>query len=134
MVAQPQTIRAAAAEVLDGAARLIEAGWSRFSTARTADNAPTAATSDAAVCWCASGAIIAAATCLAPPHRLGTITEQAQRAMVDAILETHPDFLDAGTLLMSQIASWNDHAEIGPEHVVGRLRRAGELLRQPEAA
>ena len=121
-------------EVLEGAARLVEAGWCRFSTARTGDNAPCAATSNEAACWCASGAIAAAARRLAPPERLETVTEQAQRVMVAAIRETHPDFLDEGTLLMSQIASWNDHAEIGPEHVVGRLRRAGELLRQPEAA
>ena len=120
-------------EVLEGAARLIDAGWCRFSTARGADNAPTAATSDAAVCWCASGAITAAAVRIAPPDRLETVTEQAQRAMVDAILETHPDFLDAGTLLMSQIASWNDHAEIGPETVIERLRRGAELLRREAA-
>ena len=134
MVAQPQTIRAAAAEVLDGAARYIERGWCRFSTARGGDNVPCAPTSTDAVCWCASGAIHVAARRSAPPQLLGTVTETAQRAMVDAILETHPEFFDPGTLLMSAIASWNDHAEIGPEHVVGRLRRAGELLRLPEAA
>ncbi len=131
---QPQTIRAAAAEVLDGAARYIETGWCRFSTARGADNVPCAPTSGDAVCWCASGAIHVAARRSAPPQLLGTITETAQRAMVDAILETHPDFFDPGTLPMSAIASWNDHAEIGPTTVTERLRRAGALLRQPEAA
>lgn len=126
-------LRKTTVEVLEHAARLIEAGWCRFSTARTAGNAPTAATSDDAVCWCASGAIFAAARRIAPADRLETVTEQAQRAMVDAILETHPDFLDAGTLLMSQIASWNDHAEIGPTTVTERLRRGAELLRREAA-
>ena len=134
MVAQPQGIRAAAAEVLDGAARYIETGWCRFSTARGGDNVPCAPTSTDAVCWCASGAIHVAARRSAPPQLLGTVTETAQQAMVDAILETHPEFFDPGTLLMSAIASWNDHAEIGPEHVTERLRRGAELLRQPEAA
>ena len=131
---QPQTIRAAAAEVLEGAARYIERGWCRFSTARSSDNAPCAPTSGAAVCWCASGAIHVAARRSAPPQLLGTVTETAQRAMVDAILETHPEFFDPGTLPMSAIASWNDHAEIGPETVTERLRRAGALLRLPVAA
>ncbi len=134
MVAQPQTIRTAAAEVLDGAARYIETGWCRFSTARGADNVPCAPTSTDAVCWCASGAIHVAARRSAPPHRLGTITEQAQRAMVDAILETHPEFFDPGTLPMCAIASWNDHAEIGPTTVIDRLHRGAELLRLPAAA
>ena len=130
---QPQTIREAAAAVLDGAARYIETGWCRFSTARGADNAPCAPTSDDAVCWCASGAIHVAARRSAPPQLLGTVTETAQRAMVDAILETHPDFFDPGTLPMSAIASWNDHAEIGPETVIERLRRGAELLRREAA-
>ena len=130
---QPQTIREAAAEVLDGAARYIEIGWCRFSTARGADNVPCAPTSDDAVCWCASGAIHVAARRSAPPQLLGTVTETAQRAMVDVILETHPDFFDPGTLPMSAIASWNDHAEIGPETVIERLRRGAELLRREAA-
>ncbi len=134
MVAQPQGIRVAAAEVLDGAARYIERGWCRFSTARGGDNVPCAPTSTDAVCWCASGAIHVAARRNAPPQLLGTVTETAQRAMVDAILETHPEFFDPGTLPMSAIASWNDHAEIGPEHVTERLRRGAELLRLPVAA
>ena len=78
-------------EVLEGAARLVEAGWCRFSTARTGDQRTLRSDEQrGSVSWCASGAIAAAARRLAPPERLETVTEQAQRAMVDAIRENPP--------------------------------------------
>lgn len=105
-------------QVLDAAADLIkpEGAWTTCGYARTARGALVGPLEEAAVCWCAKGAISRAAG----EHH----THRAQRLWVTAaksIVRTHDDGV---------LAQWNDAPERTQAEVVQALRDAAELARK----
>ena len=127
-----------AARLLDCAAGKVEQGWTQTANARDGLGEPVNAHDSRAVCWCAHGAINAAAyqigvtvtddngQLLYAGTDSGIILDRARRAVRLTIERPAASMLAMSGL---SIAKWNDKPERTAGAVAAQLRAGAEKLR-----
>ena len=107
------------AKVLVGASILVERGWTQGAMARTGAGMAASPSRSDAVCWCASGAIWAAAERLLGPQHAPLVEREARERLRDVISPAAPTI-------------WNDAKGRTAAEVAAKLREAAGV--QAEAA
>ena len=132
-----------AARLLDGAAVLVDSGWTQTADAVTRNGVKCAAESPRAVCWCLRGALLRACLQIGLTKLVATgqpallavdakgewtasVRGRAFRAAAVAVLGHEPSQLAS---LPAILTNWNDTTAMSGETVARRLRDAAARVR-----